>query len=41
VVLGGVEEVERQSADRVLECLNNVGGANRGLFSKLNSGCKK
>ena len=25
-VLGGVEEVERQRAGRVHECLNNVGG---------------
>ncbi len=29
MVLGGVEEVERQWADRVLEHLNNVGGKKR------------
>ncbi len=28
-VLGGVEEVERQWADRVVEHLNNVGGDQR------------
>ena len=28
-VLGGVEEVERQWADRVLERLNNAGGKQR------------
>ena len=29
-VLGGVEEVERQWADRVLERLNNAGGQTEG-----------
>jgi hypothetical protein len=28
-IVGGVEEVERQWADRVLERLNNVGGKQR------------
>ncbi len=28
-VLGGVEKVEHQWADRVLECLNNAGGKQR------------